>query len=237
MSQIGGGVYQWEVPRMAGPRSGRSAAKRSAATPLLSDQAYDAIRDKLVSLEIAPGAPIEEEQLANELGVGRTPVREAIKRLAHRRLVVVYPRSGSFAAELHPADLEALCDIRERLEGLAAERAATEASYEERQELREILDELTACTDPAALLELDVVVHRAVHRMAHNPYLLDTLTQTLDLSLRMWNLARERLPDLNHHVHGQIDVLQAILDRDGARARELAEAHVREFEDDIRKMF
>jgi DNA-binding GntR family transcriptional regulator len=115
-------------------------------------------RDKIVSLEIAPGAPIEEEQLAAELSVGRTPVRQAIKRLAHRRLVVIYPRSGSFAADLHPADLEALCDVRERLEGLAAERAATEATYEERQELRQVLDELDASTDPVDLLKLNVAV-------------------------------------------------------------------------------
>jgi DNA-binding GntR family transcriptional regulator len=207
------------------------------AGPLLSDRAYDAIRDKIVALEIAPGAPIEEEQLAAELGVGRTPVREAIKRLAYRKLVVVYPRSGSYAADLDLADLEAICDMRERLEGLAAERAATEARYEERQELQKLLNDINDCTDPAKLLDLDVLVHRAIHRMAHNPYLFDTLTQSLDLSLRMWNLARERLPDLDHHVHGQTEVLQAILDRNGARARKLAEAHVREFEDDIRKMF
>lgn len=215
----------------------RAPVKQTNGSPLLSDQAYDAIRDKIVSLEVPPGAPIEEDKLAAELGLGRTPVREAIKRLAYRRLVVVYPRSGSFAAELHPSDLEALCDMRERLEGLAAERAAVEATYEERLDLRQLLDEVVACTDPAELLELDVAVHRAVHRMAHNPYLLDTLTQSLDLSLRMWNLAKERLPDLNHHVHGQTEVLQAILDRDSTRARTLAEAHVREFENDIRKMF
>jgi DNA-binding GntR family transcriptional regulator len=206
-------------------------------SPLLSDKAYDAIRDKIVSLEIAPGAPIEEEQLAGELGVGRTPVREAIKRLAYRKLVVVYPRSGSYAADLDLADLEAICDMRERLEGLAAERAATEARYEERQELQALLEDINACTDPAKLLDLDVLVHRSIHRMAHNPYLLDALTGSLDLSLRMWNLARERLPDLDHHVHGQTEILQAILDRNGVRARKLAEAHVREFEDDIRKMF
>ncbi|BBX35806.1 GntR family transcriptional regulator [Mycolicibacterium mageritense DSM 44476 = CIP 104973] len=222
---------------MAGARSTRTSTKQPGSSPLLSDRAFEAIRDKIVSLEIPPGAPIEEEQLAAELGVGRTPVREAIKRLAYRRLVVVYPRSGSFAADLHPADLEALCDMRERLEGLAAERAATEATYEERLELRELLDALEACTDQAKLLDLDVTVHRTVHRMAHNPYLHDILAQSLDLSLRMWNLANERLPDLDHHVHGQTGVLQAILDRDGERARTLAEAHVREFEDDIRKMF
>ncbi len=206
-------------------------------SPLLSDQAYDAIRDKIVSLQIPPGAPIEEEQLAAELGVGRTPVREALKRLAYRKLVVIYPRSGSYAADLDLADLEAICDIRERLEGLAAERAATEARYEERQELQALLDDINACTDHEKLLELDVATHRAIHRMAHNPYLSDTLTQSLDLSLRMWNLAKERLPDLDHHVHGQTEVLTAILDRNATRARKLAEAHVREFEDGIRTMF
>jgi DNA-binding GntR family transcriptional regulator len=222
---------------MTGPRAARQTKTGGNGSPLLSEQAFEAIRDKIVSLEIAPGAPIEEELLAAELGVGRTPVREAIKRLAYSRLVVIYPRSGSYAADLDLADLEAICDMRERLEGLAAERAASEARYEERQELTALLDKLDSCTDPSELLDLDVVVHRAVHRMAHNPYLLDTLTQNLDLSLRMWNLARERLPDLEHHVHGQSEVLQAILDRDGARARALAEAHVRDFEDDIRKMF
>jgi DNA-binding GntR family transcriptional regulator len=226
-----------EVTSMAGARSARSSVKPPSASPLLSDQAYDAIRDKIVSLEIPPGAPIEEEQLATEFGVGRTPVREAIKRLAYRKLVVVYPRSGSYAADLDLADLEAICDMRERLEGLAAERAATEARYEERQELQALLDAVVACAEPAQLLELDAQVHRAIHRMAHNPYLLDSLTQSLDLSLRMWNLARERLPDLDHHVHGQAEILGAILDRNAARARKLAEAHVREFADDIRKMF
>jgi DNA-binding GntR family transcriptional regulator len=212
--------------------------RQPARSPLLSEQAFDAIRDKIVSLAIAPGAPIEEERLATELGVGRTPVREALKRLAYRRLVVVYPRSGSYAADLDLADLEAICAMRERLEGLAAECAATEARYEERQELRDLHDALVETgTDPDVLLDLDVAVHRAVHRMAHNPYLLDSLGQSLDLSLRMWNLARERLPYLDHHVHGQSGLLSAILDRDAARARALAEAHVREFENEIRAMF
>lgn len=208
-----------------------------AGSRLLSDQAFEAIRDKIVTLELAPGAPVEEEKLAAELGVGRTPIREAVKRLAYGRLVVVYPRSGSFVADLNLSDLRAVCDVRERLEGLAAERAATEATYEERQELQELVKLLDATSDPSVLLELDVDVHRAIHRMSHNPYLADALSQNLDLSVRMWNLARERLPDLNHHVHTQTEVLQAILDRDADRARELAEAHVREFEDGIRTMF
>lgn len=223
------------VPCVSTPR--RPAGKPATGSQLLSDRAYEAIRDKLIRLEIAPGAAIDEARLAAELDVGRTPVREAIKRLAYQKLVVVYPRSGSYAAPVDVADLASLCDIRERLEGLAAERAASEARYEERQELRRLLDELESDGPPNRLLELDTEAHRAVHRVAHNDYLFDILTQSLDLSLRIWNLARERLPHLAEHLHGQVGILQAILDRDPKRARELAERHVREFEDEVKEMF
>ena len=203
------------------------------ADAIIDELAVDILRGELAEGQLLPPEP----QLSERFGVSRTVVREAIKRLAHRKLVVIYPRSGSYVAALDLADLEAICDIRERLEGLAAERAATEARYEERQELQTLLADIDACTDREKLLELDVLTHRAIHRMAHNPYLLDTLTQSLDLSLRMWNLAKERLPDLDHHVHGQTEVLTAILNRNATRARTLAEAHVREFEDGIRAMF
>lgn len=220
---------------MSTPR--RAADKAAPGGQLLSDQAYEAIRDKLVHLEIAPGDAIDEVKLAAELGLGRTPVREAIKRLAYQKLVVIYPRSGSYAAQVDVSDHTSLCDMRERLEGLAAERAAIEARYEERLELRDLLNELEGDCPPSRLLELDTAAHRAVHRMSHNAYLYDTLTQTLDLSLRIWNIARERLPHLEYHVHGQVEILKAILDRDPAKARELAERHVREFEDEVKEMF
>ena len=223
---------------MSSPRSaGGKSATSTASAQLLSDLAYAAIRDKLIGLDIPPGAAIDEARLADELGLGRTPVREAIKRLAFRRLVVIYPRSGSYAADIDVTDLISLCDIRELLEGLAAERAAAEARYDERQELERLLVELESDCAPDRLLELDATAHRAVHRFAHNAYLQDVLTQTLDLSLRIWNLARERLPHLQHHVHGHAGVLRAILDRDAPRAGELARRHVREFEDEVKEMF
>ncbi|GII24788.1 GntR family transcriptional regulator [Planosporangium mesophilum] len=226
-------------PSSKGPPSskGRPAKSREPDAQLLSDRAYEAIRNKLVTLEIAPGAPIDEERLATELGVGRTPVRAAIKRLAYQKLVVIRPRSGTFAAEMDIADLEAICEIRERLEGLAAERAALRARYEERQELRQLLERLDTVSGHDELLDLDTAIHRTVYRLTHNAYLLDVLTTNLDQSLRIWNLALERLPHLGEHVRGQADVIRAILDRDPARAREAAENHVRAFEEDVREMF
>lgn len=68
-----------------------------------AERAYLAIHDMLVSLEIRPGAPINEDRLTRQLGIGRTPVREALKRLETERLVVIYPRRGSFATDIHIA--------------------------------------------------------------------------------------------------------------------------------------
>ena len=97
----------------------------AGATGLLSDRAYAALRDRLISLAIPPGAPIDEDALTRELGVGRTPVREAVRRLALEGLVVVYPRRGTFASSIDITSLTDITDVRCQLEPHAAARAAT----------------------------------------------------------------------------------------------------------------
>src|ERR1700722_3301690 len=95
-----------------------------AARELLADRAYADLRDRIVTLRIAPGAPIDEDVLGGELGIGRTPVRETIKRLALENLVPVLPRRGTFASEINITDLADISDVRMQLEGHAAYRAA-----------------------------------------------------------------------------------------------------------------
>src|SRR3954452_6582429 len=88
----------------------------------LSDRAYAAIRDRLITLEIPPGAVINEEALMHSLKMGRTPIREAIKRLALEKLIVIYPRRGTVAAHVDITDLARIAEVRIPLEGLAASR-------------------------------------------------------------------------------------------------------------------
>ena len=95
----------------------------------LADRAYAELRDRIVTLRIAPGAPINEEALGRELGLGRTPLREAIKRLALENLVVVFPRRGTFASEINITDLTAISDVRVQLEGHAAYRRLVEQGH------------------------------------------------------------------------------------------------------------
>ena len=98
-----------------GPRPDR-AGDTAGAPRSLADLAYQEIQELLVRLAIRPGAPINEEDLCLRLGLGRTPVREALKRLEHERLVVAYPRRGTFATEINVTDLTHIFEVRAVIE-------------------------------------------------------------------------------------------------------------------------
>lgn len=100
---------------MVKPQEGPARGGPPGEPPSLAELAYRAIQDRLVRLDIRPGAPINEEELCLRLGMGRTPVREALKRLEHERLVVAYPRRGTFATEINVTDLRHISEVRELL--------------------------------------------------------------------------------------------------------------------------
>ncbi len=204
---------------------------------LLADRAYVELRDRLVTLRIAPGAPIDEDMLGQELEMGRTPVREAIKRLALENLVTVFPRRGTFASEINITDLAHISDVRGQLEGHAAFRAAQRITEAQRVELDELLGELAqskGSDDRTALIGLDAKVHRFIYRCAGNPYLEETLGRYFNLSLRIWHLVLDRLPHLFARVHEHDALLRAIADGDASGAREIVAEHVATFEREIR---
>jgi len=215
----------------AEPRTGQDTTSE-----LLADRAYAALRDRIVALRIAPGAPINEDALGRELDMGRTPVREAIKRLALENLVTVFPRRGTFASDINITDLAHISDVRQQLEGHAAYRAAERLTAASRDELAGLLVRLDA-PGPATreeLMQLDAEIHRFVHRCTANPYLEETLARYFNLSLRIWHLALERLPDLAGRVHEHGAMLEAIAAHDPERARAIMIDHVKTFEEQIR---
>jgi DNA-binding GntR family transcriptional regulator len=208
---------------------------RSGQGELLADRAYVELRDQIVTLAIPPGAPINEETLGRELQLGRTPLREAIKRLALENLVAVYPRRGTFVSDINITDLAHISDVRQELEGRAAYRAAQRLTPGQRDELDSLADEIDALSgDADALMGLDARIHRFVYRCAGNPYLRETLERYLNLSLRIWYLVLGRLPHLFERVHEHGDLLQAIRDGEADSARSIAADHVATFEREIR---
>ncbi|MFF8844279.1 GntR family transcriptional regulator [Streptomyces sp. NPDC015127] len=202
----------------------------------LADQAYRSISDRLVTLQIRPGEPINDERIAAELGFGRTPVREALKRLEHERLIVAYPRRGTFATEVQIADLGHISEVRQQLEPLAAALAAQRAGESDRDALNRLLAQLADASDDGGtdLIRLDMAVHRAIYAATRNPYLEDTLVRYDNLATRIWCLFTDRLPGLAGHVHEHGPLLRAIIDRDAEKAAALAAGHVEGFEAAIR---
>jgi DNA-binding GntR family transcriptional regulator len=209
-----------------------------SALTSLADRAYVSIRDRLIMLAISPGDPIDDDALAQDLGVGRTPVREALKRLEVDRLVVSYPRRGTFATGMDISDLAHISDIRAQLEPLAARRAAERASRTRPTELEELarrIEDLDVTRiDRTELMRWDLAVHRAIYRAAGNPHLEDVLIRYDNLATRIFCLFLDRLPTVDEHVGEHVELLRAIATGDPDRADDLAREHVLGFERAIR---
>ncbi|MFC5218198.1 GntR family transcriptional regulator [Streptomyces coerulescens] len=217
----------------------QTATEPGTEEPTLAERAYRAVRDRLVLLEIRPGAPINEEQLAQSLGVGRTPVREALKRLQYERLITTYPRRGTFATDVNITDLAHISEVRLELEPLAAAQAARRATAADRAALTALRHKLTSAGSPrheaVDLLHLDLQVHRAIYAATRNPYLEDTLVRYDNLATRIWCLFIERLADMAGHVEEHGPLIEAIVAGEPERASELARRHVVGFERAVRE--
>jgi GntR family transcriptional regulator, rspAB operon transcriptional repressor len=211
----------------------------AAGARSLADQAYYRIRELIVSLELAPGSLISERELMERLGVGRTPVREALRALAAERLVDVYPRRGMFVSRVDVGDLAGLSEVRAALESHAAALAAERANDADREEIAVLLAELNGAgveLDERMLIDLDQRIHRHIYRCTHNPFLEATLDAYYVLTLRIWFLALDRVARLEDAVGGHRELLEAIRDGDPVRAEDAMRRHVTGFEQAMRQV-
>lgn len=213
-------------------------ADAGAAALSLAEQAYRALRDKLIMLDIRPGAPINDGQLAAELGFGRTPVREALKKLEIDHLVISYPRRGTFATIVDITELASVSELRRVLEPLAARKAAASAGNATRGDLSQLAREIEGLEDNRPekhdLMRYDLSVHRAIYRAAGNPHLEDTLIRLDNLATRIWCLVLDKVPSVSGHITEHVELLDSIVDGDADRAAELALEHITSFEKTIR---
>jgi DNA-binding GntR family transcriptional regulator len=207
--------------------------------PLLSlqERAYLELRDQIIRLELPPGALLNEDELMQSLGVGRTPIRDAIKRLHYERLVVILPRRGTLVTEVTITQLALLTEVRVPNEGSAASLAAARATDAERERCQSLIAELAKVdkhTPHTRVFELDRDVHELVYQAAHNQFLEDTLREQYNLSLRLWYLVLDRVPRSAEIVRDHRELLNAIGRGRSPQAQEIAQEHVREFERAIR---
>jgi DNA-binding GntR family transcriptional regulator len=222
---------------------GSELMRSDGAASTRADEAYVRLREEIIATDLPPGTLLREDELMHRLGVGRTPVREALIRLHRDGFITIIPRRGTLVSEINITDLAAIYEVRTRLESWAARLAAERARAEDRREAEQLIQELDTLTDAegyAPLLALDRRIHRFVYRTSKNGFLYQTLDHYHNLSLRILQVAMRRYPTLTPRledvVQEQRTLLKAICRGDGATAERVAAEHVLTFEDELRKL-
>ena len=213
------------VPRTSTPRS-------------QSEEAYLQIRDRILCLDLPPGSVVNEGRLREELAIGRTPIREALQRLAHEKLVRSVPHRGTFVTDVNITDLARITEVRVVLESHAARLAAERCIAADETALQALLSDLRsgAAADQRQLMRLDQQIHREIYRMARNSFLQSTLERYFNLSLRLWFLVLDREVRLRDAVEEHVALLEAVLAHDADHAEAVMRRHVIGFEREIRKV-
>jgi DNA-binding GntR family transcriptional regulator len=202
----------------------------------LSEKAYHLIKEKIVTLELKPLSVIHEQALKEELGLGRTPIREALHQLAAEGLVIIAPRRGMFVADISITDLQKIFEVRMLLEGFCARLAAQRATAEQVAQMEATLAELEGVPegDIEALMAIDERLHELLYLAADNEFLADSLQRLHALSLRLWHLVLDRLSSVQEAVEQHREITRALKARDEVRAEELVQQHIAHFQQEVK---
>lgn len=201
----------------------------------MSERAYRDIRRMIVQLQLPPGAVVREDALSDELGIGRTPIREALQRLARDEFVTVLPRRGMLVTPIDVADLTVLYETRALLEPYAARLACQRGRLSHWAAMAEALAGRDDA-DASALLDIDRACHEIIWDAAGNRFLASTLDAMYAQSDRLWHLYLAGVADTSEAVGEHDAILAALRAADADAAARLVEAHVRAFDRQVRNV-
>jgi DNA-binding GntR family transcriptional regulator len=201
-----------------------------------ADRAYLQIKEKIITVQMPPGSVIQEAGLIQELGLGRTPIREALKQLQSESLVVVAPRRGMFVSDVAITDLQQIYEVRVELESLCSRLAAQRITPEQLGELTSLMAECR-CSDQAdkeLVLSLDRRFHQLMAEAAGNKFLRSEVEKFYNLSLRVWYLAINSIQPQDVDVDAHFEIARAIETRDCDRSERRMREHIQHFHNTIR---
>lgn len=199
---------------------------------LASEEAYHLIKEKIITLDLAPSAVINEQALMKELGLGRTPIREALQRLDAEGLVHIVPRRGMFVADISITDLQEISEVRIVLAGFCARLAAQRINPAQIAEMEATLRDLDQVQDgdSRAVMSVDRRFQKLLYQAAGNGLLSEMLQRLYDRSLRIWYLVLPRLGDVQDAIKQHRKIIAALKVGDGARAEQIIQQHIAEFQ-------
>ncbi|OGO79202.1 MAG: GntR family transcriptional regulator [Clostridiales bacterium GWB2_37_7] len=205
----------------------------------LREVVFETMRNAIISGDLKPGERLMEVQMAEALGVSRTPVREAIRKLELEGLVIMLPRKGAFIADLSVKDLTEVMEIRASLEGLAAGLAAIRIDQEEIEEL-----EIKALKfhksiendDVEELILMDLEFHDAIFRASRNDRLIQLNNNLREQVQRFREIYHKKVNKSKETSKEHYEMVEAISNRDSDKAEKLARRHIENAEKSILKL-
>jgi DNA-binding GntR family transcriptional regulator len=194
-----------------------------------SETAYRLLKDKIVTLQIPPASLLNEAHLMDELHLGRTPIREALQRLAYENLVIILPRRGTLVTDLNMSDFQKIFEIRLKLEPFAARLAATRATPNEISVMESLFrnaEDLIRQDDYHQLIKLDHQAHQLLVQAAHNEFLQEILEQLYTHILRLWHVSLHKVSRLSQAIEEHRDLISALKASDGDAAEKIMHDHI-----------
>jgi len=220
-----------------------SAAHEHKAIRSQADYAYSLLVERIIRLDLAPGRILLDRELTAELGIGRTPVREALQRLAREGLVVHFPHRGMVVAEISATGTRDIYEYRSLIDGEAARLAAQRASKAEIAELQRVAKELISHAGSAnvdAYVQLDRVFYEILGEASRNIYIAETIPRIFNLHLRLWFYISKMKGDWRAlaHAHSAMtqEVAKAIARHDANGAELAIRAYVAQRQKDMRML-
>ena len=178
---------------------GSLKVKHNSKTESLTDRAYRELEELIVTLQLEPNAVLSETALSQDLGIGRTPIREALQRLAREGLVMILPRKGILVSEINPRKQLLLLAVRREIERLLARASATRLTDIERQQFIEIaggMEQAARDNDDISFMRFDKALNSLVMVAARNEYAERAIGLMHGLSRRFWYVHYKEAADM-----------------------------------------
>lgn len=193
----------------------------ATADASLTERAYRELEEQIVTLQLPPGTEVTEASLSQRLGIGRTPIREALQRLARERLVVISPRRGIAVAEENLNAQLRLLELRREVERLLARCAARRAGAEQRRRFAAIADGMEAAArdeDDIGFMRLDRAFNLLMLETARNEFAAGAMSLMHGLSRRFWYVHYKTVADLPLAARLHAEVARAVAEGDAPAA-------------------
>ncbi|SNS18720.1 DNA-binding transcriptional regulator, GntR family [Anaerovirgula multivorans] len=196
----------------------------------LKEKAYNLIKEQIIKCELMPGSDISEIQIAQELGISRTPVREALLRLNQEKFVTIYPRKGIIVSEITVKDIHEVFQIRELIEPAMAKIACKNMSKEYLLQLKKKFEDIEFnLSNPSAMeyFDLDIEFHKYIIQCGNNNHLIKFTNRIFDLDYRIRVMSTLEIDDVEKRSRPEhFAIIDALIAKDGEKIQETIREHI-----------